>query len=257
MNKTVEKLRAYKSKSSPSVIVGVIFSAIIGSVLAVFLTAVLNGTLPLSSFPPPKAIHSTTAAIAQKAAKGTVSIVGTKEGEKIAGSGFVVSKKGYIVTCAHVVSDPTARYTVIGANQQSHPVRIIYQNASDDLAVLQVEDGTTLPPLTLGNSNTLHEGDEVIAIGNPFGLLSETITTGVVSGTHRDIVAQSPDTEDAEGLDNVIQIDAPLNPGESGGPILNSAGEVIGVSAASDTRAQNISFAIPINTVKKMLLLQT
>ncbi|MBP9820237.1 trypsin-like peptidase domain-containing protein [Candidatus Woesebacteria bacterium] len=167
------------------------------------------------------------------------------------GTGFVVDDNGLVVTNKHVVSDPTAEYLVIDAEDAEHVVQNIYRDPTNDLAILKVQD-LQQPPLPLGDSDTLRVGETVIAIGTALGEFRHTVTTGVISGLGRGIQAlgESFQLEDLEG---VIQTDAAINPGNSGGPLLNAAGEVIGVNVAVSQAAENIGFALPINIIKVSL----
>lgn len=167
------------------------------------------------------------------------------------GTGFVVSDKGIIVTNKHVVDNPNARYTVIARDGKKYEIRKIYRDPILDLAMAQV-DGDKMPALELGDSSKLKVGQTVIAIGNALGRFTNTVTTGVVSGLGRSVMAGDPYSGSAESLEDLIQTDAAINPGNSGGPLLNSAGQVIGVNVATTEGAQNIGFAIPINAVKKI-----
>lgn len=167
------------------------------------------------------------------------------------GTGFVVSDKGIIVTNKHVVSDPNVRYTVVTRDGKKFEIKKIYRDPVLDLAVVQVE-GEKMQALELGDSSKLKVGQTVIAIGNALGRFTNTVTTGVVSGLGRRVVAGDPFSGSAESLDDLIQTDAAINPGNSGGPLLNSAGQVIGVNVATTEGAQNIGFAIPIDAVKNI-----
>ncbi|MBI2196928.1 trypsin-like peptidase domain-containing protein [Candidatus Daviesbacteria bacterium] len=167
------------------------------------------------------------------------------------GTGFVVSEKGIIVTNKHVVDDPDIKYNVVTKDGQKYEIRKIYRDPVLDLAIVQVDAGD-LKALELGDSSKLKVGQTVIAIGNALGRLTNTVTTGVVSGVGRRVVTGDPFSGTAESLDDLIQTDAAINPGNSGGPLLNSAGQVIGVNVAVTEGAQNIGFAIPINSVKKI-----
>lgn len=167
------------------------------------------------------------------------------------GTGFVVSD-GLIVTNKHVVSDTRGVYTVVTKDGQKYEVRRIYRDPVLDMAIVSI-DGKTLKPLEVGDSSKLKVGQTVIAIGNALGRFTNTVTTGVVSGLGRRVVAGDPFSGSAESLDNLIQTDAAINPGNSGGPLLNSAGQVIGVNVATTEGAQNIGFAIPINAVKAIV----
>jgi S1-C subfamily serine protease len=163
------------------------------------------------------------------------------------GSGFVISTNGTILTNAHVISG-AVKITVAFANNQTVTAKVIGKDPDDDLALLKVNpDGLALVPLPLGDSSTVQVGDPTYAIGNPFGL-PRSLTTGVVSALQRSI--QAPNNFE---IDNVIQTDAPLNPGNSGGPLINAQGQVIGINSQIQTGTSGngsvgIGFAIPINT---------
>lgn len=167
------------------------------------------------------------------------------------GTGFVVSDKGIIVTNKHVVADSDIHYTVVTRDGKKYEIKKVYRDPVLDLAVVQV-DGEGMKALELGDSAKLKVGQTVIAIGNALGRFTNTVTTGVVSGLGRRVVAGDPFSGSAESLDDLIQTDAAINPGNSGGPLLNSAGQVIGVNVATTEGAQNIGFAVPINSVKKI-----
>lgn len=167
------------------------------------------------------------------------------------GTGFVVSAKGIVVTNKHVVLDPNTKYTVVGRDGKKYEVVKIYRDPILDLAIVQISSSDILA-LELGDSSKLKVGQTVIAIGNALGRFTNTVTTGVVSGLGRRVVAGDPFSGSYESLDNLIQTDAAINPGNSGGPLLNSAGQVVGVNVATTEGAQNIGFAIPINAVGKI-----
>lgn len=169
------------------------------------------------------------------------------------GTGFVVSSDGLIVTNKHVVSLGT-NYKVITKDGKEYKVEKISRDPSNDIAILKI-NATGLTPVPLGESSNLKVGQFVIAIGTALGEFRHTVTTGVVSGLGRGIDAGSPLEGYVERLDNVIQTDAAINPGNSGGPLLNSAGQAIGINVAVAQNAQNVGFAIPINTVKESLKL--
>lgn len=167
------------------------------------------------------------------------------------GTGFMVSDKGIIVTNKHVVTG-SDRYTVVTKDGTKYDVKRIYRDPILDLALVQI-DGNGLKPLELGDASKLKVGQIVIAIGNALGRFTNTVTTGVVSGLGRKVVAGDPFSGAAESLDNLIQTDAAINPGNSGGPLLNISGQVIGVNVATTEGAQNIGFAIPINSVRQLV----
>jgi putative serine protease PepD len=169
-----------------------------------------------------------------------------------AGSGFVVSSDGLVVTNAHVVDGATQVAVKIGTDGEQLPAEIVGIDPSQDLALLDV-DANDLPTLSLGDSDAVEVGDDVYAIGNPFGL-DHTFTTGVVSALDRPL--QAPDGSTIEGG---IQTDAAINPGNSGGPLLDADGKVIGVNSqiATGGNAQGgnvgIGFAIPSATVERFV----
>lgn len=167
------------------------------------------------------------------------------------GTGFVISDKGIIVTNKHVVADLRSQYSVISRDGKKYEIRKIYRDPVLDLAIVQV-DGGDLKALEMGDSSKLKVGQTVIAIGNALGKFTNTVTTGIVSGLGRRVVAGDPFSGSAESLDDLIQTDAAINPGNSGGPLLNSAGQVVGVNVATTEGAQNIGFAVPIDAVKKI-----
>lgn len=168
------------------------------------------------------------------------------------GSGFVVSQDGLIVTNKHVVSDTNLSYQVSTSDGKTYEVKEIVRDPNNDIAVLKI-DASGLTPVELGDSSNLQVGQFVIAIGTALGEFRNTVTTGVVSGLGRGIDAGVAYQGYIERLDNVIQTDAAINPGNSGGPLLNSGGQVIGVNVAVAQGADNIAFAIPINTLKESL----
>ena len=171
------------------------------------------------------------------------------------GTGFIVASDGLIVTNKHVVSETGATYKVITKDNKEYPVREISRDPSNDIAILKIDPstGSGLRPVELGDSSGLRVGQFVIAIGTALGEFRHTVTTGVISGLGRGIDAGNPLEGYVERLDDVIQTDAAINPGNSGGPLLNSAGQVIGINVAVASGAQNVGFAIPVNTVKSAL----
>lgn len=174
-----------------------------------------------------------------------------KREDSTIGTGFVVSDQGIIVTNKHVVINPD-KYSVVTKEGVKFEVKKVYRDPILDLAIVQI-DGSKISPLELGDSSKLKVGQTVIAIGNALGKYTNTVTTGVVSGLGRAVVAEDPFGGFSERLDNLIQTDAAINPGNSGGPLLNSTGQVIGVNVATTEGAQNIGFAIPINSVKQII----
>ncbi|MCS7092442.1 MAG: trypsin-like peptidase domain-containing protein [Patescibacteria group bacterium] len=171
------------------------------------------------------------------------------------GTGFIVSEDGLVVTNKHVVSNANAKYKVITKDNKEYEVEQISRDPTNDLAIIKLKNASNLTPLELGSSENLKVGQMVIAIGTALGEFRHTVTTGVISGLGRGIVAGSVFEGYIERLDDVIQTDAAINPGNSGGPLLNSAGQVIGVNVAVAQGAENIGFAIPVDILKKALSL--
>lgn len=166
-----------------------------------------------------------------------------------AGSGFVIDSRGYVLTNFHVVQDAQSIEVVLG-DQSRYPAKFVGADQRNDVALIKVEPkGKALVALNLGDSAKLQVGQKVLAIGNPFGFQS-TLTTGVVSALGRTV-----QTSQTTFIDEAIQTDAAINRGNSGGPLLDSRGEVIGINSAiytpSGTTA-GIGFAIPINTAKRI-----
>jgi S1-C subfamily serine protease len=166
------------------------------------------------------------------------------------GSGFVIDKSGHIVTNFHVV-EGAEQIEVSFTNRDSVEARLVGSDPSTDLAVLKVDvDARALTPLRLGNSDRVRVGDSVVAIGNPLGL-ERSVTAGIVSALHRPLTAPNDFT-----IDDVIQTDASINSGNSGGPLIAATGRVIGVNTAIATGSTGargnigIGFAVPINTVR-------
>lgn len=162
------------------------------------------------------------------------------------GSGFVISKDGYILTNEHVVADADEISVTVAGYDQPFKARVVGSDYDLDLAVLKIDAGGDLPTIELGSSRDIRVGQWVIAIGNPYGL-DHTVTVGVISATGRPITIQD------RLYKNLIQTDAAINPGNSGGPLLNLAGQVVGINTAVNSEAQGIGFAIPVDTVKEVL----
>ena len=160
-----------------------------------------------------------------------------------AGSGFIIDADGSILTNHHVI-DRAERIIVKLSDGRSLRARVIGADPDTDIALIKVDGQTGLPVAPLGDSSTLRMGEWVCAIGNPLGY-EHTVTVGVVSYLGRKLFDAS--------LDNYIQTDAAINFGNSGGPLINSRGEVIGINAAISSRASNIGFAVPINGASAIL----
>ena len=175
-----------------------------------------------------------------------------KDLESNIGSGFIISKEGIVITNKHVVSDTESTYIVLTNDQKKYNVEKIYRDPLNDLAILKIT-AKGLKPLTLADTSKLKLGQLTIAIGTPLGEFTNTVTTGIISGLGRGITAGSPFEGSVEKLDNVIQTDAAISPGNSGGPLLNSSGQIIGINTAVAAQGQNIGFAIPADVIKGLM----
>ena len=164
------------------------------------------------------------------------------------GTAFFISEDGMLLTNAHVVSDKDAEYIVLTNDGRKYPAKVLARDSVRDLAILKVEGGP-FPTLKLGDSDKVQIGQTVIAIGNALGEFKNTVSVGVVSGLGRTVTASGGGV--VVTVEDVIQTDAAINRGNSGGPLLNLKGEVIGVNFAMAVGAENIGFAIPINKAKK------
>jgi S1-C subfamily serine protease len=233
-----------------------------GETTVVTETAASEATETTSTTKPPR--WMSVGEIYEHAAPGVVQIASTSNvggvggNDSALGSGFVVDKEGHLVTNYHVI-EGASQIRVSFSNRDTVVARLVGTDATTDLAVLQVEaSANALTPLPLGNSDKVRVGDPVVAIGNPFGL-DRTATAGIVSALQREITA--PDNRFA--IDHVIQTDAPINHGNSGGPLINTRGQVIGVNTQIETGGAagnvGIGFAVPSNTVKDVVaqILQT
>ena len=171
------------------------------------------------------------------------------------GSGFIVDPRGYIITNNHVVDKADHIYVKLSTDpdnptDEGRPAKVIGTDPSTDIAVIKIDNAQPLPTIKLGNSNGAQVGDWVLAIGSPFGL-SKTVSAGIVSAVNRSNLEQGPEsTRDATQFQRFIQTDAAINPGNSGGPLVDMAGEVIGMNTAIYTQSagsEGVGFALPSN----------
>lgn len=172
---------------------------------------------------------------------------------KTSGSGVIISKDGYIITNNHVVQDADSISVTLN-DKREYTAKLVGNDPSADLAVIKIESND-LQPLTYGNSDSVEIGQWVLAVGNPFNLTS-TVTAGIVSAKARNINILSSNRSDKNTITSFIQTDAAMNPGNSGGALINTKGELIGINAAiaSNTGSYaGYSFAIPVNIVKKVV----
>ncbi|MDP1629146.1 MAG: trypsin-like peptidase domain-containing protein [bacterium] len=175
---------------------------------------------------------------------------GTEKREVGGGTGFIITGDGLILTNKHVVQDEKAEYTVLTNDEKRYPAKVLARDPVLDLAIIKV-DKTGLPTVTLGDSGKLELGQTVITIGNALGEFRNTVSIGAVSGLARQITASGGGQ--LETLKGIIQTDAAINQGNSGGPLLDLRGEVVGINTAMAVGAQSIGFAIPINQAKSAI----
>jgi S1-C subfamily serine protease len=194
------------------------------------------------------------AALAAKVEPGVVDI-NTKLSLRhatAAGTGMVLSSSGLVLTNNHVIDGATSITATVVDTGRKYNAKVIGTNATDDIAVIQLQNAADLKPIKTGNSGTVSPGDPVVAIGNAGGAGgTPSVVSGTVLATNQTITASDPGGLNAEQLSGLIQINAPLQPGDSGGPLVNGAGEVIGMNTAASTgrrfqSAASVGFAIPI-----------
>jgi serine protease Do len=179
-------------------------------------------------------------------------VAGTQKTKIGGGSGFIVSRDGYILTCNHVVEDHEAEYTVIIDPDHKYTAKVLAKDPLIDMAILKIS-GHNHPFLKLGNSDRVELGESVLAVGNPLGEFEDTLSLGIISGLSRKITAYNGLDSKSTNLRGLIQTDAAINPGNSGGPLVNMNAEVIGINTAMIMGAENIGFALPINYIKEDL----
>jgi serine protease Do len=201
--------------------------------------------------------------VVQKAEPAVVSIVvsgtpktpegSTPEKRGIAtvggGTAFFVSADGLLLTNNHVVDPKATQHTVILNSGKRLTAKVVFTDGKNDVALLKV-DARNMPYLKLARRNTVYLAQTVIAIGNTLGTYSNTVSVGIISGLGRSITASNRSGDFVENLDQVIQTDAAINEGSSGGPLLNSRGEVIGMNVAFIAGSQSIGFAIPVAALR-------
>ncbi|MBQ2660853.1 trypsin-like peptidase domain-containing protein [Candidatus Saccharibacteria bacterium] len=207
-------------------------------------------------------VEGSIADIANKVSESVVSIVtsskatnyfGQSYDTAAAGTGIIVTSDGYILTNKHVINGANKVTVVLDDGTTYEDVEVVATDPLNDVAFLKIKDVNDLKAATLGDSKTITVGQQVIAIGNALGLYQNTVTSGIISGAGRSVTASDSSGSNVETLSDMIQTDAAINSGNSGGPLVNAAGEVIGINTATSASAENMGFAIPISSVKGML----
>lgn len=204
--------------------------------------------------------EQTISDVAEQVKPSVVSIVTSSSAgrtgytQQAAGTGIIVSKDGYVLTNKHVIAG-ASKVSVITSNGLTYDgVKIVGTDPLNDLAFLKISGVNDLTPATLGDSKTIRAGQGVVAIGNALGQYQNTVTSGIISGLGRPVVASTDGSNtNAESLSDLIQTDAAINSGNSGGPLLNLKGQVIGINTAVASDAQSIGFAIPVGATKGVL----
>lgn len=170
-----------------------------------------------------------------------------------AGTGIIISESGYVLTNRHVVAGANKVDLVLADGTAYEGVEVVGVDPANDIAFLKIEGGKNLKPAVIGDSSQVEVGEKVIAIGNALGQYQTSVTSGIISGLGRPLIAGDATGNDTEQLSNLLQTDAAINPGNSGGPLVNLNGEVIGINTAIDQEAEGIGFAIPINDAKGLI----
>lgn len=174
--------------------------------------------------------------------------------QESAGSGIIISKDGYILTNRHVIPVAATNVQVVLSDGTVYDdVKVVGRDSFNDLAFLKIDGVTSLTAAKLGTSGGVQVGGKVIAIGNALGQYQTTVTSGIISAIGRPLTASDGTGDSSEQLENLLQTDAAINPGNSGGPLVNMAGEVIGINTAVASDAQGIGFAIPIDDAKGLI----
>ena len=198
-------------------------------------------------------VNTVSSAVVSITQKSTVTdLFGQTYQQEAAGTGFIITNDGLILTNKHVASDVNATYTVIMSDGKTYDAKVQSQDPFQDLAVIKI-DAKNLPVVELGDSDQLAIGQWVVAVGNALGKFDNSVTVGVVSAKNRKIDATDQNGSSSETLDGLLQTDAAINSGNSGGPLVNLKGQVVGINTAVASNAQSIGFAIPINDAKSAI----
>ena len=207
-------------------------------------------------------VEGSVADIVEKVSASVVSIVtevkttsyfGYSSTGQAAGTGIIVTSDGYVLTNKHVIDGASKISVVLDDGTTYTNVKVAAVDPMNDVAFLKIADVSGLTAATLGDSKTISVGQQVIAIGNALGQYQNSVTSGIISGTGRSLTATDATGSMSEKLTDMIQTDAAINSGNSGGPLINAAGQVIGINTANGSGTENLGFAIPISSIKGML----
>lgn len=287
--KQADDWRNYKPKSNPTpdnhpprkrsgggvaaaIVIGVLALLVAGGALAVSILNMINAknvqpvaTVSADGYYTGNSIEFEETSIANIVSKVTPAVVsiiseirttsyfGYSGTSQASGTGMIVTPDGYIITNKHVIDGARSVQVVTDSGDTYDNVEIVGTDPLNDVAYLKIKNVSNLPTIPLGDSKTIAVGQPVLAIGNALGAYQNSVTQGIIGGTGRSVEASDSNGQNVEYLTDMLQTDAAINPGNSGGPLVNAAGEVIGINTAVSTDAQGLGFAIPISAVKGML----
>ena len=250
-----------------SLLLGIIFIAFTSGMLGAGLILQTNDVPNITSNPAVDGNELSTGSeksvskIVESVGPSVVSIVVESQANTIfgtvmqsgAGTGVIISGDGYILTNNHVVGNSKSATVMLDDGTVYENVEVVGSDPLNDIAFMKIKDAKDLPTVTLGDSSTVRVGQQVVAIGNALGQYQNTVTTGILSGVGRPVTAGSESGSQQENLVDLLQTDAAINSGNSGGPLVNMAGQVIGINTAIVADANNIGFSIPINSTKGLI----
>lgn len=250
-----------------SLLLGIIFIAFTSGMLGAGLILQTNDAPNITSNPAVDGNELSTGSeksvskIVESVGPSVVSIVVESQASTIfgtvmqsgAGTGVIISGDGYILTNNHVVGNSKSATVMLDNGTVYENVEVVGSDPLNDIAFMKIKDAKDLPTVTLGDSSTVRVGQQVVAIGNALGQYQNTVTTGILSGVGRPVTAGSESGGQQENLVDLLQTDAAINSGNSGGPLVNMAGQVIGINTAIVADANNIGFSIPINSTKGLI----
>ena len=250
-----------------SLLLGIIFIAFTSGMLGAGLILQTNDAPNITSNPAVDGNELSTGSeksvskIVESVGPSVVSIVVESQASTIfgtvmqsgAGTGVIISSDGYILTNNHVVGNSKSATVMLDDGTVYENVEVVGSDPLNDIAFMKIKDAKDLPTVTLGDSSTVKVGQQVVAIGNALGQYQNTVTTGILSGVGRPVTAGSESGGQQENLVDLLQTDAAINSGNSGGPLVNMAGQVIGINTAIVADANNIGFSIPINSTKGLI----
>ena len=250
-----------------SLLLGIIFIAFTSGMLGAGLILQTNDAPNITSNPAVDGNELSTGSeksvskIVESVGPSVVSIVVESQASTIfgtvmqsgAGTGVIISSDGYILTNNHVVGNSKSATVMLDDGTVYENVEVVGSDPLNDIAFMKIKDAKDLPTVTLGDSSTVKVGQQVVAIGNALGQYQNTVTTGILSGVGRPVTAGSESGSQQEDLVDLLQTDAAINSGNSGGPLVNMAGQVIGINTAIVADANNIGFSIPINSTKGLI----